>query len=429
VGALLLAAAAAIAIVQPGPIEGLFSDETRQEGLSLAIMPFAAPADGASGYLGGGLSSALTESLAPLTGLKITASTSTQAIARKGLTAPEIGKALGISHLVEGDVQKVGDRYSISVRLIEAKTSEQLWARSFEGATDQLQALKSRMARELASALRARLGVGQGDIAERRNVDPRAYEAYLRALERVSVRDERDSRLEAIKQFRLAASIQPDFADAHAGHAYLLALSTPDHLGMSWRQLIAQQRRVTARALQLDPDNDLALIARATGLKNFAGDAEQALAIDQAVLKRSPNFGPANYSMAATLWMIGRSREALDQLDRAIDQDPFDVLIRSYRAKIIYSLGDYAAVRDAASDCPSQCAGMGFVQFLSLAGFATPEQFAEDRASVAERARADGVPQTMSSRECGSPRHSCLAVSTSRGRSAMNRWPNLTMRR
>src|SRR5690606_28091686 len=145
--------------------------------------------------------------------------------AGKGLTASEIGDKLAITHLVEGDVEKIGERFTISVRLVEARTSEQVWARSFQGGLGELQSLRNRMAAELAGALRARLGVGQGDIAERRNVDPRAYEAYLRALERVSVRDERDARVEAIRQFRLAGSIQPDFPDAHAGHAYLLALS------------------------------------------------------------------------------------------------------------------------------------------------------------------------------------------------------------
>jgi TolB-like protein len=392
IGALLLAGAATVAILQPGPFDGFFSGESQSEGLSLAIMPFVTQSGAGIDYLGAGLSTALADSLAPLAGLKITASTSTQAIAGQKLTAPEIGEKLGVTHLVEGNVQKTGDRYSISVRLVGAKTSEQVWARTFEGTADDLQVLKSRMARELAGALSARLGVGHGDIAERREVDPRAYEAYLRALERVSVRDERDARVEAIKQFRLAASIQPDFADAHAGHAYLLALSMPRQLGTSWPQLMAEQRRATARALELDPDNELALIARATALKNFTGDAEQALAIDRAVLERSPNFTPAHYSMAASLWMIGEPREAIHHLDQAIDRDPFDNLLRFYRIRILYALGDYEAVRDAVRQCQPPCAGAGWFWFLALAGFGTPVQHREDMPLISERAATEGVP-------------------------------------
>lgn len=392
VGALLLAGAATIAIVRPSPFDRLFSGETQDQQLALAIMPFSTPKGAGVDYLGSGLSSALADSLAPLSGLKITASTSTHAIAGKGLTAPQIGENLGVTHLVEGDVQKLGEKFSISVRLIGAKTSEQIWARTFEAGAADLQLIKSRMARELAGALRARLGAGEGEIAERRNVDPRAYEAYLRALERVSVRDEQETRVEAIKQFRLAASIQPDFVDAHAGHAYLLSLTMPRQVGMTWDQLVAEQRRVTARALALDPDNDLALIARATALKNFSGDAQQAIEIDRAVLKRSPNFGPAHYSFAGSLWMLGQPREALDQLDQAIDQDPFDNILRFYRAKILYSLGDYQAVRDAARRCQPPCVGIGFVWFLAMGGFATPEQYADDAVQMAERGRAEGVP-------------------------------------
>ena len=392
IGALLLAGAATIAIVQPPLFDRLFSGERQAEELSLAIMPFAIHGDRQGNYLGVGLAGALADSLTPLSGLKITATTSTHAVAGKGLTAPDIGKKLGVSHLVEGDVQRTAERYAISVRLIEAGSSEQVWARTFEGQSEELQQLKNRMARELAGALRARLGVGQGEIAERRNVDPRAYEAYLRALERVSVRDARDARIEAIKQFRLAASIQPDFAEAHAGQAYVLALSLPRLLGVSWQQLMADQRRARARALELDPNNDFALISGATALKNFNGDADAALAIDRAVLKRSPDFGPAHYSMAASLWMLGRGREALDHLDRAIERDPYDVLLQVYRAQILYSLGDYEGVRSTVQKCPAPCAGIGFLWFGAMVGFATPAQYREDSAAFTERARADRVP-------------------------------------
>lgn len=392
IGALLLASAATVAIVQPGPFERLFSGEDQSQSVSLAIMPFVTPRGAGIDYLGTGLSSALADSLAALSGLKITASTSTQAIARQGLTAQDIGKKLGISHLVEGNVQRVADGYAISMRLIDARTSAQIWARSFEGPANALQSMQGRMARELASALRVRLGVGEGDFAEHPNVDPRAYEAYLRALERLSVRDERDSRVEAIKQFRLAASIQPDFADAHAGHAYLVALTLPGQLGMTWPELVAEQRRSNERALELDPDNPLGLIAKATALKNFDGDVDQALAIDRAVLKASPNFGPAHYSIAATLWMRGRAREALDHLDQAIERDPFDRILPFYRGKILYSLGDYDAIRDEAIKCQGQCVALDWYWLLAMAGFATPEQFRDDFPTLRKQALAIDIP-------------------------------------
>ena len=392
IGALLIAGIGAVAIIRPAPFDQLLSGTRRSEGLSLAILPFVTQAGSGIDYLGPGLAGALADSLAPLSGLRITASTSSKAIAGKGLTAPEIGQRLGVTHLVEGEVQQTGGRYAISLRLIEAATSEQIWARRFEGPPEELQSLKTRMTRELAGALRARAGAGEGEIAERANVDPRAYEAYLRALERLSVRDQTDARVEAIKQFRLAASIQPDFADAHAGHAYLLALTVPVDLGMTWEQLIAEQRRANARALELDANNDLALIAKAQALHNFEGNLEEASVIGRAVLDRSPNFAPAQYSMAGNLWMRGRAREALDQIDRAIDGDPFDSLLRFYRVKILYSLGDYEAVRGAAQACPEGCVGMEFVWFLAMAAFATPEQLREDLPALMERARTDGVP-------------------------------------
>ena len=391
VGGLLVAVAGGLAIVRPPPLDRMLSGEQQSHDVALAIMPFVTEGGSDIGYLGAGLSSALADSLAPLSGLRITANTSTSALAGRGLTAPEIGERLGITHLVEGSVQKSADRFVISIRLIDSKSSGQIWTRNFEGESNELQQLKSQMSRELAGALRARLGAGEGDVADRGRVDPKAYEAYLRALERVSVRDVRNGRAEAIRQFRLAATIQPDFADAHAGHAYLLALSVPDQVSMDWPVLLREQRQATDRALKLDSGNDLALVAKATALQNYEGEVNESLAINNAVLKRSPNFVPALYSMGASLWMRGRSREAIDHLDRAIELDPFDNLLRFYRGKVLYSLGDYAAVRSSAQQCSQNCAGMGWFWILALSGFGTSDDYREDFPTIARKSLESGI--------------------------------------
>ncbi|QIK96318.1 TIR domain-containing protein [Sphingomonas sp. HDW15A] len=384
IGGILAAVAGGVLIVRPEPVDQFLSGKPKTETLALAVLPFTTEGGPEIRYLGTGLSSALADSLAPLSGLKITASTSSQSVATQGLAAPDIAKRLGITHLVEGRVQKLGDRFSITARLVAAETSEQLWTRTVEGAASELQGLKSQITRELAGAIRARLGAGEGEIAERGKVDPKAFEAYLRALERVSVRDDRAARLEAIKQFRLAASLEPDFADAHAGYAYLLSLSSPDQVGLSWKDLRAEQSRSVDRALALDPENDLALVARAMALQNFEGNVHDALSINRAVLKRSQNFGPAHYSMASGLWMQGKSREAVNHIEQAIDLDPFDTLLQFYRTKILYSLGDYDAVRISAEQCRQRCAGTGWFWLLAIAAYRDEKTFRSDFPLIAK---------------------------------------------
>src|SRR5688572_28437753 len=85
-----------------------------------------------------------------------------------------------------------------------------------------------------------------------------------------------------------------------------LPMPLPRHVGTSWKELIDAPRRATGHALKLDPSNDMALIAKAMAYKYFEGKVDEALAIDRAVLERSPNFGPAHYSTAGSLWMSGR---------------------------------------------------------------------------------------------------------------------------
>jgi hypothetical protein len=120
------------------------------------------------------------------------------------------------------------------------------------------------------------------------------------------------------------------------------------------------------------------------------GDVEQAIPIDRAVLKKSPNFVPGLYSMAGSLWMSGQAREALHHLDLAIERDPFDSLLRVYRAKILYSLGDYQGVHDTAQSCPEPCANIGNVWLLAMASQATEAEYRRDFPALEQRALASG---------------------------------------
>ena len=211
-----------------------------------------------------------------------------------------------------------------SLSAVAAKSSGKL-ERTF-GAATKLQALNSRLERELGSRYGATRG-RYGYNAQRRDFGSCGLE--------LSSSGER---------FRYANRVLANRSD----QAFGLRIAQPDYRsppgqGISvwrysslhsktWPQLVAEQGRATQRALALDPDNDLALIAKSMMLKNYYGDASQALAIDQAVLKRSPNFGPAHYSMSGSLWMLGRPRQSIDHIDKAIDLDPFDIF-SALRAK------------------------------------------------------------------------------------------------
>lgn len=355
---------AGLIATRDGGLGGLFERSERRS-VSLAVLPFAAPA-GDQSFLGAGLAGALANSLSQLQGLNITSITSTQSLASKSLTAKDIGKRLGVTHFVEGEIRPDGDQVHAAVRLIDARTSTQLWSKVYDGLASDLGALQDRIGSDLGAALRARLGVGHGAIASGSGIDPRAYEAYLKGIERLSVRYEVESRQEALRQFQLATAIQPDFADAYAGAAYLLSLSVPEHFPMTWAQIKSAQRKANAKALELDPDNLLALVARSNAAHNFDGDVEASFRDARKVLDIAPDFGPAHYSLASTYIVVGDSNAALPHFDQAIANDPFNKIIRVFRAVARYQLRDYKGVRSEALECEGDCTNLYEIWFDSL---------------------------------------------------------------
>lgn len=370
---------AALAWLRPGPLGDWLGGDRASHSVALAIMPFTAPPGADTAWLGTGLSGALNNNLATLSGLRLTSSTSTQAVAAQSLTSPEIGERLKVSHLVEGEVQKSGENLSIIVRLVEAGSSSQLWTRNYSGTLAQLPALQGQMSADLAAALQARLDVAQGDLgATHRKVDPRAYEAYLRGIELLSLRHAAGKRREALQQFRLASSIAPDFADAYAGRAYLLALSYPDQIGAGWPAIQAEQREATRRALQLDPSNLLAEAARLAALHNFDGQIEPVQAGAERLLAQAPDFAPANYVYASSLAFAGRYREAIAHYDRVVASDPFNQVVRTARMESLIDAGDYAAVRKEALDCAGNCERLLDTWYEAVLVLATPRDYAAD---------------------------------------------------
>ena len=96
---------------------------------------------------------------------------------------PEIARQLGVAHVLQGSVQKVGDRVRINVQLIDAATDNHLWAETYERKLTDVFAVESEVARAIAETLQAKLtGAEQRELAVKPTQNPEAYDAYLRGL-------------------------------------------------------------------------------------------------------------------------------------------------------------------------------------------------------------------------------------------------------
>src|SRR6266496_4756876 len=145
---------------------------------SVAVLPFEnLSKDEENAYFAGGVQDEILTDLAKIADLKVISRTSVM----KYKSGPErnlreIAKTLGISHVVEGSVQRVGGRIRVSAQLIDARTDNHLWAEHYDRDIADIFAIQSEIAQQIADQLRSKLSTAEkAAIAERPTADPVAY--------------------------------------------------------------------------------------------------------------------------------------------------------------------------------------------------------------------------------------------------------------
>lgn len=253
-----------------------------------------------------------------------------------------IASALGVVHLVEGTVQRDGNRVRITTELIDARTDETLWSESYLRDLTDIFAIQSEIALAVASKLTARLSPEeQKDIGERPTTDLEAYDLYLQAKELVTnwrFAARSDDLPKAIKLLDEAIGKDPKFtlaycilARAHDDLYHFRIDKTPERraLGDSAVNL----------ALQLEPDPPEPHLAAAYHLYSSYRDYERASVQIALAQKTLPNSSEALWLAARIDARLGHLNEAITSLEKAYALDPRN-------PEIVLYLGlDYQALR------------------------------------------------------------------------------------
>ena len=150
---------------------------------SIAVLPFASLSeDPANAYFAEGIQDEILTRLAKIRDLKVISRTSTLRYKSAPENLVEIAKQLGVAHILEGSVQKSGDRVRINVQLINAQTDTHLWAETYDRTLTDVFAVESEVAQRVADSLRATLtGVEKATLATKPTENPAAYDAYCAA--------------------------------------------------------------------------------------------------------------------------------------------------------------------------------------------------------------------------------------------------------
>jgi TolB-like protein/Tfp pilus assembly protein PilF len=189
---------------------------------SIAVLPFENLSDDKQNtYFADGVQDQILTNLARVAVLRVISHTTVrQYKSGEPRNLREIGRQLGVTHILEGSVQRAGDRLRIAAQLIDARTDSQIWAETYDRTAADLFAIQSELAESIVAQLQAKLSPEQkADIEARPTQDLVAFELYLRAKQIVDsyliADDVRAALLSALQSLDQAIKRDPDFVSAY----------------------------------------------------------------------------------------------------------------------------------------------------------------------------------------------------------------------
>ena len=197
--------------------------KTSVDNKSIAVLPFdnysTAPEDQ---YFSDGITEVIIAHLAKIKDFTVISRTSVMGYKGTTKSLKEIGKELGVAHILEGSVQRAGDEIRIVSQLIETKSDKHLWAETYDEKMNSLFAVQSDIAKKIASAMETEIS---GDVERRIDERPTeslvAWDNYLKGIEYSNISNREDDLDKSQKYFDEAFELDPDFASALAKSAHI----------------------------------------------------------------------------------------------------------------------------------------------------------------------------------------------------------------
>jgi len=386
-----VAVAAALALFPParGVWHRMLTGGSTPDVVKLAVLPFEnLTGDSTQEYFSDGLTDEMTSQLGRLhpEGLAVIARTSAAHYKHSDEPIARIGRELGVQYILEGSARREGDTVRVTGELVRVSDQTAIWTDSYQRKMSGILALQSDVARAIARSLALTLLPGErARLARTRTVDPEAYRAYLQGLERMRSFAAPD--LDAAQRyFELALQKDPGYALAYSGLAYVW--SVRQQLGMvSVSDASRQVRAAAERAVSLDSTLAEAHLQLANMRAWTDWDWAGAEPEYRKAIRLNPNLAEARAFYGHFLLVRGRRREAMAQLDRALEIDPLNETVHLMDAVVLVGAGRFDSAAGQAriilrTEPQSPVARNVLAKAYALAG-ELPRAFAEERILIA----------------------------------------------
>lgn len=300
-------------------------DDRRTPIRSLAVLPLEnLGRDSDEDGFADSMTEALITNLAKISALRIVSRTSVMRYKNTQKSIPEIGRELGVDALLEGSVQREGDRIRINVRLIAATADQHLWAEAYDRDLRDVLILQNEVARTVANEIHVKLTPDERTrLSSRHAVDPDAYRLYIKGRYFWLKRNEQSFK-HAIACFQQAIERDPGYAAPYSGLADCYS-----SLGFSFdvgsrrpSEVQPKAKSAALKAIALDDSLAEAHNSLAYVKLNYEWDWTGAEAEFKRSLELNPGYAHAHHWYAHLLLSGGRIKEALAESDRALELDP-----------------------------------------------------------------------------------------------------------
>ena len=316
-----------------GPMSGI---------ASIAILPFTDLSQARDhDWFCDGLAEEIIDSLCCVRGLRVASRTASFRYRDGSVDPREIGRELNVDAILEGSVRLSGTRLRVTAQLIDAGNGYHQWSETYERKLEDVFAIQSEIARNVAQALKLSLaGPGLGRSLRYAPSNIEAYEYYLRGRQ-MSGQTSESAWRHATRMFRRAVALDPSYAQALAGLADSLAQQ------ILWRfeaatEVLPEAAAAAAKALDLAPDLAEAHVAQGH-IRSLAGDREGAIRSFERAIDLNPGLHEAFYYFARHSFAQGEWARAAELFQQAWRIRPDDYTVLALAVNAIDATGDRAA--------------------------------------------------------------------------------------
>ncbi|HNS17070.1 MAG TPA: adenylate/guanylate cyclase domain-containing protein [Bacteroidales bacterium] len=306
---------------------------------SIAVLPFTnLSPEKDQEYFCDGMVEELINVLSHIPELKVVARTSAFSFKGKEVDIRDIGEKLNVRNILEGSVRKSGNQLRISAQLIDVSDGYHLWSNTYDRELKDVFVIQDEISLAIVDALKTKLLPGD-KIEKQQTENTEAYQLYLKGRFFWNKRTATDLQ-KAIGYFSQAIEKDPEYAMAYTGLASTYVL-LPEYAALSSSESYRKADSAAKKALELDPA--LAEPHSVLGIikQDYEWDWTGAEIEYKKAIEINPNYPTAHHWYTIYLYLLGRSDEALSEINRALELDPLSPIINVNLGDVLFFMRQY----------------------------------------------------------------------------------------